>query len=127
RCRGALAQPRHPRPGICCAAWAIRVRQVNDPQLIAGLEEASEGKLWFDNEVVNRIPPHHRDVAMVFQSYALYPHKTVYENIAFGLRMRGVASAEVERRVQDAAKKLDITSLLGRRPSQLSGGQRQRD
>jgi multiple sugar transport system ATP-binding protein len=94
--------------------------------VIAGLEEASEGKLWFDNEVVNRIPPHHRDVAMVFQSYALYPHKTVYENIAFGLRMRGVASAEVERRVQDAAKKLDITSLLGRRPSQLSGGQRQR-
>jgi multiple sugar transport system ATP-binding protein len=94
--------------------------------VIAGLEEASEGKLWFDNEVVNRIPPHHRDVAMVFQSYALYPHKTAYENIAFGLRMRGVASAEVERRVQDAAKKLDITSLLGRRPSQLSGGQRQR-
>ena len=94
--------------------------------VIAGLEEASEGKLWFDNEVVNRIPPHHRDVAMVFQSYALYPHKTAYENIAFGLRMRGVAPAEVERRVQDAAKKLDITSLLGRRPSQLSGGQRQR-
>ena len=94
--------------------------------VIAGLEEASEGELWFDNEVVNRIPPHHRDVAMVFQSYALYPHKTAYENIAFGLRMRGVAPAEVERRVQDAAKKLDITSLLGRRPSQLSGGQRQR-
>ena len=94
--------------------------------VIAGLEEASEGELWFDNEVVNRVPPHHRDVAMVFQSYALYPHKTAYENIAFGLRMRGVAPAEVERRVQDAAKKLDITSLLGRRPSQLSGGQRQR-
>ncbi|HKA78579.1 MAG TPA: ABC transporter ATP-binding protein [Xanthobacteraceae bacterium] len=94
--------------------------------VIAGLEEASEGELWFDNEVVNHIPPHHRDVAMVFQSYALYPHKTAYENIAFGLRMRGVAPAEVERRVQDAAKKLDITSLLGRRPSQLSGGQRQR-
>jgi multiple sugar transport system ATP-binding protein len=94
--------------------------------VIAGLEEASEGELWFDNELVNRIPPHHRDVAMVFQSYALYPHKTAYENIAFGLRMRGVAPTEVERRVQDAAKKLDITSLLGRRPSQLSGGQRQR-
>ena len=94
--------------------------------VIAGLEEASEGELWFDDEMVNRIPPHHRDVAMVFQSYALYPHKTAYENIAFGLRMRGVAPAEVERRVQDAAKKLDITSLLGRRPSQLSGGQRQR-
>jgi multiple sugar transport system ATP-binding protein len=94
--------------------------------MIAGLEEASEGELWFDDEVVNRIPPHHRDVAMVFQSYALYPHKTVYENIAFGLRMRKIAPAEVDRRVQDAAKKLEIANLLGRRPSQLSGGQRQR-
>jgi multiple sugar transport system ATP-binding protein len=94
--------------------------------MIAGLEEASEGELWFDDEVVNHIPPHHRDVAMVFQSYALYPHKTVYENIAFGLRMRRIASAEVDRRVQDAAKKLEIANLLSRRPSQLSGGQRQR-
>ena len=92
--------------------------------VIAGLEEASEGELWFDNEMVNRIPPHHRDVAMVFQSYALYPHKTVYENIAFGLRMRRIAPAEVDRRVQDAAKKLEIANLLSRRPSQLSGGQR---
>jgi multiple sugar transport system ATP-binding protein len=94
--------------------------------MIAGLEEASEGELWFDDEVVNHIPPHHRDVAMVFQSYALYPHKTVYENIAFGLRMRRIAPAEVDRRVQDAAKKLEIANLLRRRPSQLSGGQRQR-
>ena len=94
--------------------------------IIAGLEEASEGELWFNDELVNGIPPHHRDVAMVFQSYALYPHKTVYENIAFGLRMRGTAPAEVERRVRDAAKKLEIANLLGRRPSQLSGGQRQR-
>ncbi len=94
--------------------------------VIAGLEEASEGKLWFDDEMVNRVPPHHRDVAMVFQSYALYPHKTVYENIAFGLRMRRIAAAELDRRVQDAAKKLEIANLLGRRPSQLSGGQRQR-
>jgi multiple sugar transport system ATP-binding protein len=94
--------------------------------VIAGLEEASEGELWFDDEMVNRIPPHHRDVAMVFQSYALYPHKTVYENIAFGLRMRKIAPADLDHRVQDAAKKLEIANLLGRRPSQLSGGQRQR-
>ena len=94
--------------------------------MIAGLEEASEGELWFDDEVVNHIPPHHRDVAMVFQSYALYPHKSVYENIAFGLRMRGMAAAELDRRVQEAASKLELAGLLGRRPSQLSGGQRQR-
>src|SRR5262245_908484 len=89
--------------------------------MIAGLEELSEGELWFDDEMVNDIPPHRRDVAMVFQSYALYPHKTVYENIAFGLRMRGVPAAELDRRVQDAARKLEIAGLLDRRPSQLSG------
>src|SRR5215831_21018683 len=94
--------------------------------MIAGLEHLSEGELWFDDEIVNDIPPHRRDVAMVFQSYALYPHKTVYENIAFGLRMRGVPAPELDRRVHDAARKLEIASLLGRRPSQLSGGQRQR-
>jgi multiple sugar transport system ATP-binding protein len=94
--------------------------------MIAGLEQLSEGELWFDDEVVNDIPPHRRDVAMVFQSYALYPHKTVYENIAFGLRMRGVPAADLDRRVHEAARKLEIASLLGRRPSQLSGGQRQR-
>src|SRR5262249_38600041 len=72
--------------------------------MIAGLGEVSEGELWFDAGGATHIPPHHRDVAMVFQSYALYPQKTVYENIAFGLRMRRIASAEVDRRVQDAAK-----------------------
>ena len=94
--------------------------------MIAGLEELSAGELWFDDALVNGIPPHHRDVAMVFQSYALYPHKSVYENIAFGLRMRGMAAAELDRRVQEAANKLELAGLLGRRPSQLSGGQRQR-
>jgi multiple sugar transport system ATP-binding protein len=94
--------------------------------MIAGLEEITGGELWFNDLVVNALPPHKRDVAMVFQSYALYPHKTVYENIAFGLRMRRVASAEVDRRVRDAAAKLEIAHLLARRPSQLSGGQRQR-
>ena len=95
-------------------------------RMIAGLETISSGDISIDGSVVNQLAPMDRDIAMVFQNYALYPHKTAYENIAFGLRMRGVAPAEVERRVQDAAKKLDITSLLGRRPSQLSGGQRQR-
>jgi multiple sugar transport system ATP-binding protein len=94
--------------------------------MIAGLEEVTEGELWFDEQIVNALPPHKRDVAMVFQSYALYPHKSVYENIAFGLRMRRVAGAEIDRRVRDAAAKLEITQLLGRRPGQLSGGQRQR-
>ena len=94
--------------------------------MIAGLEEITDGDLWFDGQIVNALPPHRRDVAMVFQSYALYPHKTVYENIAFGLRMRKLPAAEVDKRVRDAAAKLAIVQLLNRRPSQLSGGQRQR-
>ena len=94
--------------------------------MIAGLEDITEGELWFDDQIVNALPPHRRDVAMVFQSYALYPHKSVYDNIAFGLRMRKVAGLEIDRRVRDAAGKLEITHLLKRFPSQLSGGQRQR-
>jgi multiple sugar transport system ATP-binding protein len=94
--------------------------------MIAGLEEVTEGELKFDDAIVNTLPPHRRDVAMVFQSYALYPHKSVYENIAFGLRMRKMDKAEIDRRVLDAAGKLAISHLLQRRPSQLSGGQRQR-
>jgi multiple sugar transport system ATP-binding protein len=94
--------------------------------MIAGLEDVSEGELWFDDQIVNALPAHRRDVAMVFQSYALYPHKSVYENIAFGLRMRKIARAEIDRRVREAAVRLEIAHLLDRRPSQLSGGQRQR-
>ncbi len=94
--------------------------------MIAGLEEVSDGELYFDDALVNYAPPHRRDVAMVFQSYALYPHKSVYENIAFSLRMRKVPSAEVDRLVRAAAQRLEIAHLLDRRPSQLSGGQRQR-
>ncbi len=94
--------------------------------MIAGLEEVSSGNLLFDDELVNYTPPHKRDVAMVFQSYALYPHKTVFDNIAFGLQMRKAPRAEIETRVRDAARKLEIEHLLDRRPSQLSGGQRQR-
>ena len=94
--------------------------------MIAGLEDVTQGNLFFDNEVMNTVPPHKRDVAMVFQSYALYPNKTVYENIAFGLRMRKHPADEVDRRVRDAARRLEIVPLLERRPDQLSGGQRQR-
>ena len=94
--------------------------------MIAGLEDVSAGRLLFDDLVMNAIPPHRRDVAMVFQSYALYPHKSVYENIAFGLRMRKHPQAEIDRRVRDAARRLEIEALLERRPHQLSGGQRQR-
>lgn len=94
--------------------------------MIAGLEEITEGQLRFDDKVVNDVPPHKRDVAMVFQSYALYPHMSVYENIAFGLRMRKHDRTEIDHRVRDAARRLEIESLLGRRPNQLSGGQRQR-
>jgi multiple sugar transport system ATP-binding protein len=94
--------------------------------LIAGLEDVTAGSLYFDTTLMNVVPAHKRDVAMVFQSYALYPHKSVYENIAFGLRMRGHPKAEVEQRVRDAARALEIEPLLERRPHQLSGGQRQR-
>src|SRR5213080_1783404 len=82
--------------------------------MIAGLEDVTEGELRFGDEVVNTLPPHKRDVAMVFQSYALYPHKSVYENIAFGLRMRKIDKAEIDRRVLDAANKLAISHLLQR-------------
>ena len=94
--------------------------------MIAGLEEVSGGALMFDDELVNYTPPHKRDVAMVFQSYALYPHKSVRDNIGFGLQMRKVSRAEIDKRVEEAAEKLEISHLLDRRPSQLSGGQRQR-
>jgi multiple sugar transport system ATP-binding protein len=94
--------------------------------MIAGLEDVTAGALYFDATLMNVVPAHKRDVAMVFQSYALYPHKSVYENIAFGLRMRGHPPAEIERRVRDAARVLAIEPLLERRPHQLSGGQRQR-
>ncbi len=94
--------------------------------MIAGLEDVTEGDLFFDGAVMNTVPPHKRDVAMVFQSYALYPHKSVYDNIAFGLKMRKYPKDEIDRRVRDAARKLEIEPLLERRPDQLSGGQRQR-
>jgi multiple sugar transport system ATP-binding protein len=94
--------------------------------MIAGLEEISDGTLRFDDKDVTWQPPHKREVAMVFQSYALYPNKTVHENIAFPLALRRTPRAEIERAVQEVAEQLEIAHLLDRRPSQLSGGQRQR-
>ena len=94
--------------------------------IIAGLEQISEGDIWFDDRRVTLVPPHQREIAMVFQSYALYPQKTVFENIAFGLRLRGTSAAEIDAKVKAAAAQLEIAHLLGRRPHQLSGGQRQR-
>jgi multiple sugar transport system ATP-binding protein len=94
--------------------------------MIAGLEEISSGEISIGGEVVNDLPPKDRDIAMVFQNYALYPHMTVAENMSFGLKLRKFPKAEIKARVDNAARILDITELLGRRPKQLSGGQRQR-
>jgi multiple sugar transport system ATP-binding protein len=95
-------------------------------RMIAGLEEISKGELCIDGRIVNDVPPKDRNIAMVFQNYALYPHMTVYKNIAFGLELRKMPREEIKQRVQDAAKILDIEHLLDRRPKALSGGQRQR-
>src|ERR1700736_5896517 len=95
-------------------------------RMIAGLEEATAGDIAIGGEVVNDVPPKDRDIAMVFQNYALYPHMTVFENMSFGLKLRRVPKPEIRARVEKAAKILDIMELLERRPKQLSGGQRQR-
>jgi len=95
-------------------------------RMIAGLEEITDGIIRIGERVVNDVPPKSRDIAMVFQNYALYPHMTVYKNMAFGLKLRGMPRAEINRRVGEAAKILEIEHLLDRKPKQLSGGQRQR-
>lgn len=95
-------------------------------RMIAGLEEISGGEIFIGDKKVNDIPPKDRDIAFVFQSYALYPHMTVRENIAFGLKMRKTPKAEIEKKVMEAAEILDLTEYLDRKPKQLSGGQRQR-
>src|SRR2546423_2761342 len=95
-------------------------------RMLAGLEEISEGEIRIGERVVNEVPPRDRDIAMVFQSYALYPHMTVFDNLAFGLRMRGTPREDIERRVNTAAGILELGPLLKRKPRQLSGGQRQR-
>ncbi|MCZ2126606.1 MAG: sn-glycerol-3-phosphate ABC transporter ATP-binding protein UgpC [Anaerolineales bacterium] len=105
-------------PSGCGKTTALR--------MLAGLEEVTSGQIQIDERVVNDVAPKDRDIAMVFQSYALYPHMTVYDNMAFGLKLRKTPKDEIKKRVQEAAEILDITHLLDRKPRQLSGGQRQR-
>jgi len=105
-------------PSGCGKTTALR--------LLAGLEEITEGKILIDDRLVNDVAPKDRDIAMVFQSYALYPHMSVFDNMAFGLRLRNVPKAEIQKRVKQAADILGIESFLDRKPRQLSGGQRQR-
>ncbi len=95
-------------------------------RLIAGLEYPDEGEIWIGDRLVNDLPPKDRDVAMVFQNYALYPHMTVYDNLAFPLKVRKVPRDEIDRKVREVAKLLQIEELLDRKPAQLSGGQQQR-
>ncbi len=95
-------------------------------RMIAGLEDITDGEIMIGGDVVNDVPPKDRDIAMVFQNYALYPHMTVAENMSFGLRLKKFPKPEIKKRVDEAARILDITELLDRKPKQLSGGQRQR-
>ena len=95
-------------------------------RLISGLEDITEGEILIDNSVVNNLHPKDRNIAFVFQSYALYPHMSVYENIAFGLKMRHVDKKTIDEKVKNTAKALNLEELLDRKPRQLSGGQRQR-
>ncbi|MFW6115771.1 MAG: ABC transporter ATP-binding protein [Chloroflexota bacterium] len=105
-------------PSGCGKSTALR--------LLAGLEEITEGEILIGDRVVNDVPPKDRDIAMVFQSYALYPHMNVFDNMAFGLKLRGLPKTEIRERVEEAAGILGIGALLDRKPKQLSGGQRQR-
>src|SRR2546421_11990461 len=95
-------------------------------RMVAGLEEITDGLIRIGERIVNDVPPKNRDIAMVFQNYALYPHMTVYKNMAFGLKLRRMPKAQIHQRVMEAAKILDIQHLLDRKPKALSGGQRQR-
>ena len=95
-------------------------------RMVAGLEDITEGELYIDGEMMNEVPPKDRNIAMVFQNYALYPHMTVYDNMAFGLKIRKMDKSEIQRRVDEAAKILGLTQYLDRKPKALSGGQRQR-
>src|SRR3979411_661625 len=95
-------------------------------RMIAGLEDITDGDIMIGGDVVNDVPPKDRDIAMVFQNYALYPHMTVAENMSFGLRLKKYPKAEIKTRIDEAARMLDIVELVNRKPKQLSGGQRQR-
>src|SRR5580700_3251481 len=95
-------------------------------RMIAGLEEISSGEIWINDRLVNDIPAKDRNIAMVFQNYALYPHMSVFDNMAFGLKLRNYPKAEIQKRVHEAAEILGINQYLERRPRELSGGERQR-
>ncbi len=105
-------------PSGCAKSTTLR--------MIAGLEELTGGNIFIGGERMNNVPPKSRGIAMVFQNYALYPHMTAYQNMAFGLKMRKIPKAEIDTRVKSAAEKLEVTDLLDRRPKEMSGGQRQR-
>src|SRR5207244_10531513 len=105
-------------PSGCGKSTALR--------MLAGLEEISDGEIKIGDRIVNEVPARERDIAMVFQSYALYPHMSVYDNMAFGLKMRGTPKNEIETKVNQASKILGLDNFLKRKPRQLSGGQRQR-
>src|SRR5882762_9742081 len=92
-------------------------------RMIAGLEEVTSGEVWIGNQLVNGVPPKDRDIAMVFQNYALYPHMTAYENMAFGLKLRNYKKKEIDARVRESAEILNLTHLLERKPNHLSAGQ----
>lgn len=95
-------------------------------RMVAGLESVTSGEIRIDDRVINNLEPKDRDIAMVFQNYALYPHMTVYDNMAYGLRIRGMNKADIRTRVENAATILELKDFLTRKPRQLSGGQRQR-
>ncbi len=105
-------------PSGCGKTTALR--------MVAGLESITDGTVSIDDRVVNTVPPKERDIAMVFQNYALYPHMTVYDNMAFGLKLRKLSKEEIDRRVREASKILGLDDFLDRKPKALSGGQRQR-
>jgi len=106
--------------------FAVGCGKTTTLRAIAGLEEATSGEIYIGDKLVNDVQPKDRDIAMVFQNYALYPHMDVYNNMAFGLKLRKFPKKEIDQRVEEAAEILGIENLLKRKPKQLSGGQRQR-
>ena len=95
-------------------------------RMIAGLEDITRGELWIEGKLSNKLPPKDRGIAMVFQNYALYPHMTTYENMAFGLKMAKFSKKEIDKRVRETAERLEISDILDRKPKEMSGGQKQR-
>ena len=114
------------REDLLCSSGLRGAAKTTTLRMVAGLEDITDGLIRIGDRVVNDVPPKSRDIAMVFQNYALYPHMSVYKNMAFGLKLRGMPKKQIQERVAQAAKILDIEHLLERKPKALSGGQRQR-